>query len=459
MASTSSGPSGPKAATESRSAGESEAADGRVTVGVLSPHNSTETKAILNAVRALGHEPVWIRDENLSSFIRDGSVRVSPRVDVLVNRLLLTKSDRPLEDLEVAALYGETTPVVNEAAAVANAVHKFRAGAKLAAADLPVPDAYFGRSARTVADWHKHLPDDAAHKRTIGTNGRDMAVVSADDPVAPRIGDEQSFVQEFLRSESDRPSDVRVYVVGGDVVAAMRRHAPDGDWRTNVALGGSVEDVTADLGKRGRRIAIEATDALDLDVAGVDLMTDGGDWTVLEVNATAGFKGLFEATGVSAAPHIARLAIERGSGRVGSDAAAELASSLDDSVPDCKPALDETGDDDSVLGYTNRVRVNGRDGGETVFAKSDTGAKRTSIDTDLAGRIGAGPLVGTTQVRSGSGRGVETRPLVEIAVRLDGRWRTVTASIADRSEMTYPVLLGRDILESYVLDISQRAEE
>ncbi len=58
---------GPPAMTRSTSVDCATAATGACRVGVLSPHNSKETKAILNAVRALGHEPVWIRDENTSS--------------------------------------------------------------------------------------------------------------------------------------------------------------------------------------------------------------------------------------------------------------------------------------------------------------------------------------------------------------------------------------------------------
>jgi len=428
-------------------------------VGVLSPHNSKETKAILNAVRVLGHEPVWIRDENVTSWIEDGDVRLSPRVDVLVNRMLLTKSDHRLEDLQLAALYGETTPVVNPSRAVADTLHKYRAGAKLAAAGLPVPDAYFGRSPRTFEEWGEYLPDDAAHKHTIGTNGQRMSVVSPSDPVSPMIDDEHSFVQEFLEDTDDRPSDVRVYVVDGEIVGAMRRRAPEGDWRTNVAVGGEVEGVTDELGERPRRLAKEATSVLGLDLAGVDLMPIDGEWFVLEVNATAGFKGLFSATGVSAAPHIARLAIERAGGRVEGSRVAELESTLDDSVPECRPPLAGEAGDGGTLGYTERIRINGRDGAEEAVAKSDTGAERTCIDTGIAGRIGAGPLVGTTQVRSGARSGTETRPLVDVDLRLNGRWRTVTASITDRSEMSHPVLLGRDVLESYTLDISRRVEE
>jgi len=437
------------------------AASGTVRVGVLSTHNSKETKAILNAVGALGHEPVWIRDENLASWITDGTVRLSPAVDVVINRLLLTKSDDRLEDAQLAALYGETTPVINPPDAVVGALHKYRAGAKLAAAGLPVPDAYFGRSPGTFERWSEYLPGEVAHKHTVGTNGQGMSVVSPEDPAAPRIDDARAFVQEYLAVEG-RPTDVRVYVVGGEIVGSMRRYAPEGDWRTNVALGGPVEGVTDELGERPRRLARTAVETLGLDVAGVDLLSVEDEWFVLEVNATAGFKGLFSATGVSAAPHIARLAITRAGGSVDPSRVAELETILDDSVPACKPLSgteDSSGTADGVLGYTTRVAVTGRDGSRRVIAKSDTGAKRTSIDTELAGRVGAGPLVGTTRVRSGAGTGAETRPLVDLDLRLNGRWHTVTAGLADRTAMTYPVLLGRDVLEGYTLDISKRAEE
>jgi len=450
---------GTTATTRSASVDGTRTATGACRVGVLSPHNSTETKAVLNAVRVLGHEPVWIRDENVTSWIENGGVQLSPRVDVLVNRLLLAKSDQQLEDLQLAALYADTTPVLNQPQAVADTLHKYRAGTRLAAAGLPVPDAYFGRSPRTFEEWPEHLPETAAHKHTIGTNGHRMSVVSRTDPVGPTIDGEQSFVQEFLDDPGDRPSDVRVYVVGDEVVGAMRRHAPEGDWRTNVALGGEVEDVTDDLGPEPRRLAREATAVLGLDLAGIDLMSIDGTWYLLEVNATAGFKGLYSATGISAAPYIARLAIERVGGTVEESRISELASTLDDSVPECKPPLVEDRGDEGVLGYTTRISIHGQDGTERAVAKSDTGAKRTSIDTDLAGRIGAGPLVGTTQVRSGTVGGTETRPLVDVDVRLNGSWRTVTASITDRSEMTSTVLLGRDVLEAYTLDISRTVEE
>jgi len=252
-----------------------------------------------------------------------------------------------------------------------------------------------------------------------------MSVVSTAEPVAPTVGDQGAFVQEFLDS-GDQPSDVRVYVVGDEVVGAMRRRAPDGDWRPNVALGGEVEDVTDDLGRYPRRLATEATAALGLDIAGVDLMSRDGEWYILEVNATAGFRGLYAATGTSVAPYILRLAVDRAAGTAPDDRVPEVAETFDDSVPECKPPLSE--DSGGVLGYTSRVRISGTDSAESVVMKSDTGAERTSIDTDLAGRS----VPGHWSARRRYGR-------LPATGRRRVRWSTVTCASTAGGGLSRPV--------------------
>jgi RimK family alpha-L-glutamate ligase len=449
--------------SESISADQTTTADppASVRVGVLSFHNSKETKAILNAVRALGHEPVWLREENTRTWVADGTLQFDPAVDVVANRLLATKAARPLDDLGVAASYAAAHPVLNGPAAVLRAVHKYGAAATLAAAGLPVPDAYMAFTHRTLTADEWPVEGRTVHKPAVGTNGGRMELVDATDPVSPRIARRRAFLQEFLDSGEDHPFDIRVYVVGGDVVGAMKRYAPADEWRTNVALGGAVEGITDSLPEDAARLATRATDLLGLDYAGVDLLRRDGEWYVLEVNATAGFKGLFEATGVSPAPAIARLAIERAGGAVDEERCVDLSERLDDSVPECRPPLDPTPEPDSpeAVGYTERVLVSGGRGMTDAVAKSDTGARRTCIDIGLAAAVGAGPIVDTTTVRSGSHGGRSRRPLVEIEVRVGGRWHRTTASIEDRSHMRYPVLLGRDVLAGYHVDVQRRAAE
>jgi hypothetical protein len=177
------------------------------------------------------------------------------------------------------------------------------------------------------------------------------------------------------------------------------------------------------------------------------------------VNPTAGFKGLFEATGKSPAPYIAKLAIQDAGGTVDDDQVERISRSLDDSVPDCKPQpiRGDTGES-LVIGYTEEVVISGTSGSESVVAKADTGATRTSIDTRLAAEIGAGPIESLTTVRSSSSKTGRTRPVVDIVVGIGGKRHTVTASIEDRSHMSYEMILGRDILENYQVDVKRRVD-
>jgi RimK family alpha-L-glutamate ligase len=389
----------------------------------------------------------------------NGTLHFDPDVEVVANRLLTTKASQPLDDLGVAASYAAARPVLNAPESVMRAMHKYGAAATLAAAGLPVPDAYMAFAHHTINNNDHVVDGQTVHKPTIGTNGDRMELVDVNEAVSPQIARRRAFLQQFLDTDDERPFDVRVYVVDDHIVGAMKRYASADEWRTNVALGGDVEGISDDLPEEAARLAIEATTVLDLDYAGVDLLRHDGTWYVLEVNATAGFRGFFEATGVSPAPYIARLAIERADGRVESERVVELAKTLDDSVPDCKPSIDSSPDTTETIGYTERVAVSGARDIEYAAAKSDTGAQRTSIDIDLAAAIGAGPIVDTTRVKSGTWDGRQKRPLVDLEVKLGDRWHSTTASIEDRSHMSYPVLLGRDVLRGYHVDIEQRVAE
>ena len=196
-----------------------------------------------------------------------------------------------------------------------------------------------------------------------------------------------------------------------------------------------------------------------LDYAGVDIVEGEDGYYVLEVNPTAGFKGLFKATGRSPAPHIARLAIERAGGDVEGEKVYELSSVLDDSPPSATPRAErDTTPQDVVVGYIEEVVVMGTRGQRSVMAKSDTGATRTSIDARLAAEIGTGPIKDIVKIKSGSVKSGRSRPVVDLVVGVGGTQHTVTASVEDRSHMDYPLLLGRDILRHYHVDVQRRAD-
>jgi hypothetical protein len=90
---------------------------------------------------------------------------------------------------------------------------------------------------------------------------------------------------------------------------------------------------------------------------------------------------------------------------------------------------------------------------------SDPRVPETSIDTELAAGIGTGPIKDIVRVKSGSSKTGRSRPVVDIVVGVGGTQHTVTASIEDRDHMDYPLLLGRDILKHYQVDVNRRADE
>ncbi|SEQ41980.1 RimK family alpha-L-glutamate ligase [Natrinema salaciae] len=430
-----------------------------VTVGVLSLHTSKETKAILNAVEDLGHDTEWLRAENTSISVSDGSPVLEPDVDVIANRMLLSNTEQPAEELGLANTFSQLVPTLNEPSAVLTAIHKLSTAAALSGNDVRTPDVTLALSGDRLRAARERYGEEAVYKTAIGTHGGGTWKVGPDDPINAKVGNRYAFLQELVDQEDVRHRDLRVYVVGGDVVAAMYRYAPDNDWRTNVALGGSVEDATGDLPDEARKMAQRAADVVDLDYAGVDLVEGDEGWFVLEVNPTAGFKGLYQATQVSPAPYIAKLAIERAGGEVDDDRVRDLSNVLDDSRPSAQPAETVAKDTESaVIGYTEEVVLSGTSGSKSVLAKSDTGATRTSIDTSLAADIGAGPIKSITRIRSGSSKQSKSRPVVDVVVGVGGNQHTVTASVEDRSHMDYPVLLGRDILENYQVDVSRRID-
>ncbi|NIB99585.1 RimK/LysX family protein [Halobacterium sp. R2-5] len=429
-----------------------------VSVGVLSLHNSKETKAILNAVEALGHTGVWLREDNICVDIEDNEAVLDPHVDVIANRMLLSKTEQPAELLGLALSLSQLRPMLNRPRNVLTAFHKFATATTLASSDVRLPNATLALDSTRLNDEKAKYGDEVVYKTAIGTHGGGTWKIGADERVNPRVGNRYAFLQELVERDSDRHRDLRVYVVDDRIVGTMRRYAPENDWRTNVALGGDVEGVD-DIPDDAAEMALEAADLVGLDYAGVDLVEGTDGWHLLEVNPTAGFKGLFEATGVSPAPHVAKLAIETAGGEVDDDEVAGLAKTLDDSLPETAgPTPEPAAEDTATIGYTEDVLVSGTSGTERVVAKSDTGAARTSIDTRLAAEIGAGPIKSMTKVRSGSVKSGKARPVVDIVVGVGGDRHTVAASLEDRGHMDYQLLLGRDILQEYQVDVRRRSD-
>lgn len=201
-------------------------------------------------------------------------------------------------------LMNSVTP--NSSDAILRARDKLRCHQLLAAEHIGLPTTVFGDN---PDDTHDLLSMLGAPPHVIklneGTQGAGVMLtekLSASRGVIEALrGLYANFlVQEFI--EEARGADVRCFVVGGRVVAAMKRQAPKGDFRSNLHRGGTAKGVRASAAEQD--VAIRAARVLGLGVAGVDLIRSARGPLVLEVNASPGLEGIEDATGVDVAGEI-----------------------------------------------------------------------------------------------------------------------------------------------------------
>lgn len=135
-----------------------------------------------------------------------------------------------------------------------------------------MPDALLALSNDRLNEGCERFGEVGVYKTAIGTHGGGTWKVDLTERVNPKVGNRQAFLQRLIDRDDEKHRDLRVYVVGDEIVGSMYRYAPEGDWRTNVALGGAVEDATDDMPQEAAETALYAAEVMGLDYAGVDLV-------------------------------------------------------------------------------------------------------------------------------------------------------------------------------------------
>jgi RimK family alpha-L-glutamate ligase len=209
------------------------------------------------------------------------------------------------------------TPVVNAPRALEAAIDKYLASSRLVAAGLATPRTAVVQGGPAAATAWERLGRDCVVKPLFGSQGKGLvrldsaAALTAWLTGAAGPGPETvCYLQEFM---GQARWDARILVVGGRTFA-MRRTAPLGDWRTNLAVGGGAEPFSppADWLTAARRAAA----ALETEIAGVDLLPAAdGSPLVLEVNAVPGWRGLEAVAGPVVTDAVTDLLETRARGR------------------------------------------------------------------------------------------------------------------------------------------------
>ncbi len=188
---------------------------------------------------------------------------------------------------------------VNESVAITRARDKLRSLQLLARKGIGLPVTGFAHSPDDIPDLIDMVGGaPLVIKLLEGTQG--IGVVLAETKQAAQSVIEafmglnvNIMVQEFIREAGG--SDIRCFVIGDKVVAAMKRQGAPGEFRSNLHRGGSAEVVK--ITSAERRTAIGAARSMGLNVAGVDILRSNHGPLVLEVNSSPGLGGIEAATG------------------------------------------------------------------------------------------------------------------------------------------------------------------
>jgi [lysine-biosynthesis-protein LysW]--L-2-aminoadipate ligase len=172
-------------------------------------------------------------------------------------------------------------------------------------AKVKTPKAVSAFSKESALEALEYIKYPAVIKPTIGSRGRLVALLRDKDTAKAVLEDREQmyplyhiyYLEEFVNRP---PRDIRAIVIGDEVVAAIYRYSSEGDWKTNMALGGRAENCP--VSNQLQDLCLKATRAVGGRIVGVDLMESEDDGLIVhEVNNTTEFKNTVKTTGIDIA--------------------------------------------------------------------------------------------------------------------------------------------------------------
>lgn len=275
-------------------------------IAILSNGNGNySTKRLRDVAKARGHQVKIIKYRECYASIEKSNPTVSYRgedlagYDVIIPRIAsyMTKYGTAIvRQLEMQGVYS-----VSSSIAINRSRDKLRSMQVLAKAGVGIPKTVFSRNSTDIDDLLEKIGGTPVIiKLARGTHGNGVVLAETKKAATSVL---QAFylsnddgtnilLQEFVKESAG--TDIRVLVVGGRVVASMKRQSLDDDFRSNLHKGG--EGTSIKLTEEERKMAIKAAKAMGLNIAGVDMMRSARGPLILEVNASPGF-GIEKVTG------------------------------------------------------------------------------------------------------------------------------------------------------------------
>lgn len=270
------------------------------------------TKRLKEEALKRGHEVKIIKYRDCYASIEQNNPTVSykgedlGKFDAIIPRIAsnMTKYGTAIvRQLEMQGVY-----TLSSSIAINRSRDKLRSLQLLAKAGVGIPKTIVSRNSADIDNLIEKLGGTPVIiKLARGTHGN--GVVLAESKKAAKsvlqafylTNDDGTniLLQEFVKESAG--TDIRAFVVGGRVIASMKRQSLDDDFRSNLHKGG--EGVKIKLTEDETKMAIKAARAMGLNVAGVDMMRSARGPLILEVNASPGF-GIEKITGRNVAAHI-----------------------------------------------------------------------------------------------------------------------------------------------------------
>jgi len=280
-------------------------------IAVLSRNSSLySTKRLVEAGKARGHEVDVI--DTLHCYMDITSSRPTvryhgeelPTYDAVIPRIgasITYYGTAVVRQFEMMGTFN-----INESVAISRSRDKLRSMQLLSRKGIGLPRTGFASRPDNIKDLIKNVGGaPLVIKLLEGTQG--IGVVLADTAKAAEsiieafMGVKANIlVQEFIKEAGG--ADIRCLVIGGKVVAAMKRQGAEGEFRSNLHRGGSAEIVK--LSKAERDTAVNAAKIMGLNLCGVDLLRSQNGPMVMEVNSSPGLEGIEKATGLDVASKI-----------------------------------------------------------------------------------------------------------------------------------------------------------
>lgn len=273
------------------------------------------TKKILAAIGKSGHKSRYIHTPDIqlklgegeaSAYANEKSLGELDSVIPRIGRSLTEFGIMMLRHLELMRV-----PTTLSSDGLATARNKFLALQGLVDAGVKIPSTVLVASRMSLSDMMDHTPPPFVMKLLSGTQGIGVIKVEKAKDAGPIMDTlvelrQLIAVQRFLPNPGE---DIRALIIGDQMIGCMKRKAAKNEWRSNIHLGG--KGVKIKLSSKDERMAIKAAQALKVEIAGVDLIETDDGFYVIEVNASPGFQGLQQATGVDVGKEMVEYAVAK----------------------------------------------------------------------------------------------------------------------------------------------------